>query len=100
MASLIISYFGGVRDNVPFDPISTETVTTSTTTGECGDIPRGAKVARLYSTIEHYINVGISTDTVTATATNGFYLPASTLYDVGVYQIAGVARQFAAKSFS
>jgi hypothetical protein len=100
MATLYISYFGGVRDGCPYQPISTEALTTSTTSGEAGAIPAGAKVARFFSSVEHYITEGLAADTNTAAVTNGFYYPASSFYDVEVNHIVGAARQFAAKSFS
>lgn len=76
MASLYISYFGGVENNCAARPAKSETVTTSGTSAQGAVNTDGAAVVSLFSTAAHWVTVGSNP---TATATNGFYLPASTL---------------------
>lgn len=76
MADLIISYFGGVENEVASQPLGSETVTTSGTSAQGAANAKGAAVASLFSTAAHYVTVGANP---TAAATNSFYLPASTV---------------------
>ena len=76
MASLIISYYGGVQNGCAASPLFTETVTTSGTSAQGTAIAKGGVVASLYSTAAHYFAVGANP---TAAATNSGYLPASTV---------------------
>ncbi len=94
MATLIISYFGEVADECASTPISSETVTTSGTSAASAVIPAGAKVAAFWSDAAHYVTV--NTGTPTATATNGFYLPASTTREIRVNKELSAAKKFAA----
>lgn len=94
MATLYVSYFGGVDKQVAADPIKSETVTTSTTTAATGAIPSGAVVASLFSDTAHYVTIG--TDTPTAAITNSFYLPANTVREIRTFNGDGVARKIAA----
>ena len=82
MATLYVSHFGAVESEVASRPLSSTTVTTSGTSAATSAASQGA-VAALYSDTAHYVTTGSSP---TATATNGFYLPASTLYWVKLQQ--------------
>lgn len=76
MASLIISYYGGVSNQCASSPILSETVTTSGTSAQSAANTAGAAVASLFSDAAHYFTIG---DNPTAAAANSVYLPASTL---------------------
>lgn len=82
MATLYISYFGAVRDHIAGTPIGSETVTTSTTTAASGAVPQAAKAIAVVSDTAHYVTIGSGTPT--ATATNGFYLPANQIREISV----------------
>lgn len=77
MATLYISYYGGVQNDCASEPLKSETVTTSTSSAQSSANSNGAAVASLWSDTAHYVAIGSNP---TATATNGFYLPASTLF--------------------
>lgn len=76
MASLIISYYGGVENHCAAAPLGSETVTTSGVSAQGAANTEGAAVASLWSTAAHYVTVGANP---TAAAANSFYLPASTV---------------------
>jgi hypothetical protein len=78
MATLYVSYIGGVQDMVAKDPISTVTVTTSGSTAKtAAAAPDEAKIAVIFSDAAHYVNTGAQAS-VTAAASNGIYVPANT----------------------
>ncbi|WP_230280265.1 hypothetical protein [Croceicoccus sp. Ery15] len=76
MASLIISYYGGVSNHCASSPLKSETVTTSGTSAQSTANTSGAAVASLFSDTAHYFTIA---DNPTASAANGVYLPANTL---------------------
>lgn len=80
MATLYVSWIGGVSNNCAREPIKSETVTTSGTSAQSGANPSGA-IVQLFSDAAHYVDVGSDP---TATAANGVYVPASTLYHIAV----------------
>lgn len=92
--TLYISYFGGVSKDVAFGPVSSETVSTSTSSAASGAIPIQAAIASLYAAVDHYVTIG--TGTPTATATNGFFLPAGTQRDIAIPNGQGAALKIAA----
>ena len=94
MATLYISYFGDVADECASTPISSETVTTSTTSAASGAIPAGAKVAAIVSDTAHYVT--INTGTPTAAITNSFYLPANTMRELRVNKEVTASKKIAA----
>lgn len=76
MANLIISYYAGVENGCASTPLRSETIVTSITSAQGAANTAGAAVASLFSDTAHYFTTG---DNPTAAATNGAYLPASTL---------------------
>lgn len=90
MASLYISYFGGVADECARSPLGSEVVTTSATSAQSTANPEGGIVAMLFSDTAHYIAEGANP---TAAAGSGVYLPASTalwLSVKGGYKLAAI----------
>lgn len=75
MADLRVSYIGGVEKGVAKEPMASQTVTTSATSARSTANP-GAGIAVVFSDTAHWINTGPAA-TVTATATNGMFLPAN-----------------------
>jgi hypothetical protein len=75
MATLYVSWLGGVEKYVAKDPLGCTTVTTSGTSAKTSTNP-GAAIAVVFSDAAHYVNTGPSAS-VTATATNGIYVPAN-----------------------
>ena len=80
MATLYVSWLGGVSKGVGLSPVKSETVTTSATSAQSGANP-AAEVVQLFSTGAHYVAVGTEP---TATTANGVYVPANTLYNLAV----------------
>ena len=75
MADLRVSYIGGVESGVAKEPMGSQTVTTSGTSAKSNTNP-GAGIVVVFSDAAHWINIGPAAS-VTATATNGMYLPAN-----------------------
>lgn len=61
-------------------PSLTETVTTSATSAQSSAAP-STGIVIIYSDTAHYVTVG---DNPTATASNGWYVPANQLFDIKV----------------
>lgn len=80
MATLYVSWLGGVVGPIGREPIKSETVTTSGTSA-ASSTNNDASVVQLFSDAAHYVDVGANP---TATATNGTYVPANTLYWLSV----------------
>lgn len=77
MATLYVSYLGGVQYGVAKEPISAVTVTTSTTTAKtAAAAPDNAGIAVVVSDTAHYVNTGPQAS-VTAAASNSIYVPAN-----------------------
>ena len=77
MATLYVSYIGGVQYSVAKEPISCVTVTTSGTTAKtAAAAPDNAAIAVVVSDAAHYVNTGPQAS-VTAAASNGMYVPAN-----------------------
>jgi hypothetical protein len=96
--TLYISYFGGVSKEVAFSPISSETVSSSTTSAAGGTVPQGAGIASIYAAADHYVTIGSGSPT--ATATNGFFLPAGSTRDIAIPNGQGNALKIAAISLT
>ena len=80
MATLYVSWIGGVSEGVAFGPVKSETVTTSGTSAKSGANP-ACKIVRLHSDAAHYVAVG---DEPTATSANGVYVPANIPFDLAI----------------
>lgn len=77
MATLYVSYLGGVQYMVAKDPCGAVTVTTSGVTAKtAAAAPAEAAIAIVVSDAAHYVNTGPQAS-VTATAANGIYVPAN-----------------------
>lgn len=76
MATLYVSFIGGKENGEYKEPLGTQVLTTSTTPSVRTNTGTGASIAWVFSDAAHYVNVGPSAS-VTASATNGFYLPAN-----------------------
>jgi hypothetical protein len=76
MATLYVSWVGGVQFGVAKEPIAAVTVTTSGTTAKSSVAPAGAAIAVIVSDAAHYVNTGPEAS-VTAAATNSMYVPAN-----------------------
>jgi len=74
MASLYISYFGNVDKHCAQDPLGSEIVTTSGTSGQSTANPEFATVAKIQSDAAHYVNDGANP---TAAAGTGVYVAAN-----------------------
>ncbi len=94
MATLHISYFGEVADHCASASLSSEDVTTSTTSAVSAANPSGAKVAMFFSTADHWVAHG--TGTPVATATSGFFLPANIPFWYRFNKSVSTATKFAA----
>jgi hypothetical protein len=77
MASLYVSFYGGVDYGVASRPSGSEVVTTSGTSAKTSGNDGGV-VASVFSDAAHYVNVGPSAS-VTAAAGTSAYVPANTL---------------------
>lgn len=77
MATMYVSYLGGVQYMVAKEPIAAVTITTSGTTAKtAAAAPPGAAIAVIVSDAAHYVNTGPQAS-VTAAATNSMYVPAN-----------------------
>lgn len=77
MATLYVSYIGGVSNGVANNPLGCVTVTTSTTSAKTtGNANRGAALVSVFSDTAHYVTAGPSASVV-ATAANSIYVPAN-----------------------
>jgi hypothetical protein len=90
MATMYVSWLGGAQFNVAKSPVASETVTTSTVTAKSGAAPAGSGIAMVTSDTAHYVAVGPQA-TVTATATNGIYVPANCVREIAINPGDGVA---------
>lgn len=91
MATLHVSYLGGVQYLVAKDPLGAVTVTTSGTTAKtAAAAPAGAAIAVIVSDAAHYVNTGPQA-TVTAAATNSMYVPANAERHIAINPGDGVA---------
>ena len=75
MATLYVSYVGGVQYGVAKSPMGTDTIATSGTSAK-SDANTGASVAVVFSDAAHYVAVGPAASVV-ASAANGIYVPAN-----------------------
>lgn len=91
MATLLISLFGNVDKECAGSPLGTVSLSTSGTSAATSALNVRAVVAAFYSDTAHYVAIGGDGDTLTASASNGFYLPASTLYWQRFYVATGQA---------
>ena len=77
MATLYVSYLGGVDYSVAKNPLGSATITTSGTTARAaGNATRSAAIAVVTSDAAHYVSVGPA-DSVTASAATGLYVGAN-----------------------
>jgi len=91
MATLYVSYLGGVQYDVAKDPISATTITTSGTTAKTGAAaPASAAIAVVVSDAAHYVNTGPQA-TVTAAASSGVYVPANIERHIAINPGDGIA---------
>lgn len=74
MATLIISYFGGADKYCAYDPIGSETVTTSGSNAQSTANTKSGTVAKIQSDTAHYVKDGADP---TAAAGTGVYLAAN-----------------------
>lgn len=91
MATMYVSYLGGVQFGVAKDPISATTITTSGSTAKTSAAaPASACIAVVVSDAAHYVNVGPQAS-VTAAASNGMYVPANVERHIAINPGDGVA---------
>lgn len=91
MATLYVSYLGGVQDMVGKEPISVVTITTSGTTAKtAAAAPAEASIAVIWSDAAHIVNTGPQAS-VTAAATSGMLVPANTERHLKINPGDGVA---------
>lgn len=91
MATMYVSYLGGVQFGVAKDPVSATTITTSGTTAKTGAAaPADAMIAVVVSDTAHYVNTGPQA-TVEAAASNGMYVPANVERHIAINPGDGVA---------
>ena len=91
MATMYVSYLGGVSLEVAKEPISSVTITTSGTTAKtAAAAPDTAAIAVVVSDAAHYVNTGPQ-DSVTAAASNGIYVPANVERHLAINAGDGVA---------
>lgn len=77
MATMYVSFLGGVQYGVAKGPISATTITTSGTSAKtAAAAPEEAAIAVVFSDTAHYVNTGPQAS-VTAAASNGIYVPAN-----------------------
>lgn len=96
MATLIISYFDNVDLGVAGFPIKSESVTTSAASAASGNIPVNADVASIFSDVAHYVTISRDGETKSASAANGFYLPAGQAFWLRTFVTTGQAVKIAA----
>lgn len=91
MATMYVSYLGGVQYGVAKEPLSAVTITTSGTTAKtAAAAPAGAAIAVVISDAAHYVNTGPQAS-VTAAASNGMYVPANVERHIAINAGDGVA---------
>lgn len=91
MATMYVSYLGGVQHFVGKEPISATTITTSGSTAKTSAAaPDGASIAVVFSDAAHYVNTGPQAS-VTAAASNGMYVPANVERHIAINPGDGVA---------
>jgi hypothetical protein len=91
MATLFISFIGGVENGVASKVLGSATVTTSGTSAKTATAaPTGASIAIVVSDAAHYVAFGPQA-TVTAAAANGIYVPANIERHVAINAGNGIA---------
>jgi uncharacterized RmlC-like cupin family protein len=91
MATLYVSYLGGVQNMVGKEPCGSTTVTTSGATAKTSAAaPAEAAIAVVISDAAHYVNVGPQAS-VEASAANGMYVPANVERHLAINAGDGVA---------
>lgn len=91
MANLYVSFIGGVENGVASKVIGSTTITTSGASAKtAAAAPTGASIAIISSDAAHYVAFGPQA-TVTATATNGIYVPANESRPVAINAGNGIA---------
>ena len=91
MATMYVSYLGGVQYSVAKEPISATTITTSGTTAKtAAAAPAEAAIAVVISDAAHYVNTGAQAS-VTAAASNGMYVPANVERHIAINPGDGIA---------
>ena len=91
MATLYVSYLGGVQYMVGKDPMGADPITTSGATAKtAAAAPDGATIAVIISDAAHYVNTGPQAS-VTASAANGMYVPANVERHLAINLGDGVA---------
>lgn len=98
MATLYISYFDNVDLGVAGFPISTETVTTSSTSNASNNVPVNSDVCILFSDTAHYVTISRDGETKNATATNGLYLPANVQMPLRTFVTTGQTVKITART--
>jgi len=98
MATLYISYFDNVDLGVAGFPISTEAVTTSSTSAASGNVPVASDVCILFSDAAHYVTISRDGETKPATTTNGFYLPANVQMPLRTFVTTGQVVKITART--
>lgn len=98
MATLYISYFDNVDLGVAGFPISTETVTTSSTSAASNNVPVNSDVCILFSDTAHYVTISRDGETKAATATNGLYLPANVQMPLRTFVTTGQTVKITART--
>lgn len=97
MAYLYVSYWAGLADNVPFGPVSSETIETSDTSALSGTIPASARVALFHGTDTHVVAFGAGSPTA-AIGNSSFIVPGETIFPLKLFGNADVPTKFAAKT--
>lgn len=77
MATMYVSYVGGVAGEVAKQPVGSTTLTTSTVSAKTATAPASAAIAVVFSDVAHYVTTGPQAS-VTASAATGIYVPANT----------------------
>lgn len=91
MATLRVSYLGGVQYGVAKEPLAYETIDTSGTTAKtAAAAPAGATIAVVFSDAAHIVNTGPFAN-VTAATTNGMFVPANSERHIAINPGDGVA---------
>lgn len=93
MATLYVSYLGGVDKMVADSIVGSTTITTSGTSAQSGTIPKNVGIVVLFSDTAHYVTVG---NDPTAAAANSIYVPASFTREIRVQNGYGVDLKVAA----
>lgn len=91
MATMYVSYLGGVQYGVAREPLATVTITTSGTTAKtAAAAPAGAAIAVVFSDAPHYVNTGPQAG-VEAADTSGMFVPANVERHIAINPGDGVA---------